>query len=307
MELLSEVILISIMSVALFVLAPFLGMLAMGLGRKMSARMQNRVGPPLLQPWYDVQKLLMKEDTASNSMLGAMAFAFFIFNALGVVVLVTLGDLLITLILFGLAQLFISLAGFSGSAPYSHVGASRNLLQVLCVEPLLVMMAIGVMIVNGNYFIKDMALNGSILLYLPAALLVMVFALLVWMQKGPFDLSTAHQEVAYGPLVELSGKNLALVEMGHWFETFGLLGIFSLFFNTIPLLSPVTGMVPAVLMDIVLKGLVGFFGLLVVIWIDNSTTRSAWARLPKFSFYIMLPILFINIVVITAKFQWGWF
>jgi len=97
------------------------------------------------------------------------------------------------------------------------------------------------------------------------------------------------------------------VEMGHWFETFGLLGIFSLFFNTIPLLSPVTGMVPAVVIDIFLKAIVAFFGLLVVIWIDNATTRSAWARLPKFSFYIMLPIVFINIVVITAKFQWGWF
>lgn len=307
MAIASDLVLISILSVILFVMAPFLGMLAMGIARKLSARMQNRVGPPVLQPWYDVHKLLMKMDTASNTMLGTMAFAFFIFNALAVVVLVTLGDLLMTIILFGLAQLFISLAGFAGSSPYSHVGANRNLLQVLSVEPLLVITAIGVMVVNGNYFIKDLALNGSILLYFPMAVAVIVFGIVVWMQKGPFDLSTAHQEIIYGPLIELSGKNLALVELGHWFETFGLLGIFSLFFNTIPLLSPVTGMIPAVAIDILIKGVLAFVALLVVIGIDNATTRNHWDRLPKFSFYVMLPLLFLNIIVLYAKYMWGWF
>jgi ech hydrogenase subunit B len=303
----SELVWLALLSGVIFVLAPFLGMLAMGVSRKLSARMQNRVGPPILQPWYDVNKLLMKSDTASNPMLGALAFAFFMFNALAVVVLATLGDVLVAIILLGMAQLFISLAGFAGASPYSHVGANRNLLQVLSVEPLLVMTAIGVMIVNGNYFVRDMALNGSLVIYFPVAVAVLVFALVVWMQKGPFDLSTAHQEIIYGPLVELSGKNLALVEMGHWFETFGLLGLLTLFFNTIPLVSPVTGMIPAVVIDFVVKGLLAFVALVVVLWIDNATTRNHWDRLPKFSFYIMLPVLFINIIILSTRFLWGWF
>jgi len=297
---------LTLLSVVLFVLAPFAGMLAMGIGRKMSARMQNRVGPPILQPWYDFWKLLMKSETASNPLLGTMAFAFFIFNALAVVVLVTFGDLLVTIILFGLAQLFLSLAGFAGSAPYSHIGANRNLLQVLSVEPLFVLTAIAVMVVNGNYFIRDLALNSSIILYFPMAAVVILFGLVVWMQKGPFDLSTAHQEIVYGPMVELSGKNLALVELGHWFETFGLLGLFTLFFNLSPVLDPLVGTIPAVVLDLLVKVLVGFIALLGVIWIDNSTTRNHWDRLPKFSFYALLPLVFLNMIVIYAKFAWGW-
>jgi ech hydrogenase subunit B len=304
MEPLPEPVLLAALSAALFVMAPFLGMLAMGVRGKLSARMQGRAGPPVLQPWHDLKKLLGMSNTASDSLPGAMAFSFLIFNVLAVVVLVNLGDLLVTFILLGLAQLFISLAGFSGSSPYSHAGADRNLLRVLSVEPLLVMTAIGVMMVDGTYFIRDMALNSSIIIHFPVAAAVVVFAIVVWMR--PFDLSGARQEMILGPLIELSGKDLALVEMGHWFETFGLLGLFGLFFNTVPIISPVTGMIPAVVIDIVIKGILAFVALLVVIWMDNATTRDHRDRLPGFSFYVMLPILFVNIVFLTVKFLWGW-
>jgi len=303
MEPLPEPVLLAALSVALFVMAPFLGMLAMGVRGRLSARMQGRAGPPVLQPWHDFKKLLGMSGTASNSLPGAMAFSFFIFNVLAVVVLVNLGDLLVTFILLGLAQLFISLAGFSGSSPYRHAGADRNLLRFLSVEPLLVMTAIGVMMVNGTYFIRDMALNSSIIIHFPVAAAVVVFAIVVWMRKGPFDPSGAHQQMILGPLIELSGKDLALVELGHWFELFGLLGLFGLFFNTVPIIGPVTGMIPAVVIDIIIKGILAFAALLVVIWIDNATTRDHRDRLPGFGFYVMLPILFVNIVFITVKFN----
>ena len=307
MDIFNDIVLLSIFSVVMFVLSPFLGMLAMGLGRKMSARMQNRVGPPVLQPWYDVRKLLMKADQSSNTMIGPMAFAFFIFNVLAVVLLVTLGDLLMVVILMGMAQLFVSLGGLAGSSPYSHIGANRNLLQVLSVEPLLLAVPIGVLLVNKTYFVRDLAMNGNILLYFPVAVAVLLFAIVVWMQKGPFDLSTAHQELLYGNLIEFSGKNLALVEMGHWFENFALLSIFGLFFNFTPLLQGPLGLYPAIVVDLVIKLVLAFIALLAVIWIDNATTRNHWDRLPKFSFYIMMPLVFVNVLLIYMKLKWGWF
>jgi len=307
MALFSDVVDLTILSIILFLLAPFLGMAAMGIGRRISARMQNRVGPPLLQPWYDVQKLFMKKDQSTNSLIGPMAFGFLIFNVMAVVVLVILGDLLMFVILLGMAQLFLSLGGFAGSSPYSHIGANRNLLQVLSVEPLMLAIPIGVLLVNGTYYISDLALNAEILLYLPVAVAIILFALVVWMQKGPFDLSTAHQEILYGNLIEFSGKNLALVEIGHWFENFALFAMLGLFFNFTPLLSGPLGPVLAVVVDLVIKLLIGLVGLLVVIWIDNATTRQHWDRLPKFTFYIMMPVLFINILLIYAKLVWGWF
>jgi len=303
----TDVILRTALSIVLFVIAPIIGMLAFGIGRKMSARMQNRFGPPILQPWYDVQKLFTKEDNTTNPLIVPMAFAFFILNAMAVMILVTMGDLLITVVLLGMAQLALALGGFAGSSPYSHVGANRNLLQVLAVEPLVLMTVIGVLIVNDTYFVDDLAMNGWITVQLPMAPVVMLFALVVWMQKGPFDLSTAHQELMYGCLVEYSGKNLALVEIGHWFETFAFLAIFSLFFNISPLLEPMIGIYGAVAVDLVLKMVIAFVALVIVILIDNSTTRLHWNKLPKFAFGIMLPLLFINIIVLEMIYQWGWF
>jgi ech hydrogenase subunit B len=307
MDLFTDVVRLSLLSVILFVLAPFLGLAAMGIGRRLNARMQNRVGPPLLQPLYDVQKLLSKKDQSSNPLIGPMAFAFLIFNVMGVVVLVILGDLLMVVVLLGMAQLFLSLGGFAGSSPYSHIGANRNLLQVFSVEPLMLAVPIGVLLVNGTYFVSDLAMNANILLYFPIAVAIIFFALVVWMQKGPFDMSTAHQEILYGNLLEFSGKNLALVEMGHWFENFALFALLGLFFNFTPLLSGPLGLVPAVVVDLLIKLAIAFVALLAIIWIDNSTTRNKWDRLPKFGFYIMMPLLFINILLLFMKLKWGWF
>ena len=60
-------------------------------------------------------------------------------------------------------------------------------------------------------------------------------------------------------------------------------------------------------MDLVLKLVIAFIALVLVILIDNSTTRLHWNKLPKFAFGIMLPLLFINIIVLEMIYQWGWF
>ena len=52
------------------IVAPVLGCLLAGLDRKISARMQGRVGPPLLQPYYDVRKLIEKDNESVNSTEG---------------------------------------------------------------------------------------------------------------------------------------------------------------------------------------------------------------------------------------------
>ena len=57
-------------TIAFAVLAPVVGCLLAGLDRKLSARMQGRVGPPILQPYYDVRKLLEKDRAAVNNVEG---------------------------------------------------------------------------------------------------------------------------------------------------------------------------------------------------------------------------------------------
>ena len=66
--------------VAFLVLGPFVGGILAGLDRKLSAKMQRRVGPPVLQPFYDVYKLLSKQTTVVNSIQILFVIAYLIFS-----------------------------------------------------------------------------------------------------------------------------------------------------------------------------------------------------------------------------------
>ena len=87
---------LNIVSVVLFVvLAPFVGGLLAGLDRKLSARLQGRVGPPVLQPFYDVFKLREKEDITVNKYQDFYMGAFLFFIVLTGAFFFAGGDLLL--------------------------------------------------------------------------------------------------------------------------------------------------------------------------------------------------------------------
>ena len=65
--------------IAYLILAPVIGCLLAGLDRKMSARMQRRVGPPILQPYYDVRKLFEKEKQAPTRFQDFYIIAYLVF------------------------------------------------------------------------------------------------------------------------------------------------------------------------------------------------------------------------------------
>ncbi|MDR2089442.1 MAG: NADH-quinone oxidoreductase subunit H, partial [Clostridiales Family XIII bacterium] len=112
---------------AYFILAPFVGGLLAGIDRKLSARLQGRFGPPVLQPFYDVFKLLEKEPVTVTA-----AQDFYVDCCL-VFMIVTGGfffaGLSLLLVIFTLttASLFLVAAAYSSNSPYAQVGAEREL------------------------------------------------------------------------------------------------------------------------------------------------------------------------------------
>jgi len=218
----------------LYVLAtPLLGGLIVGLDRKITARMQGRVGPPLLQPFYDVIKLWGKEPFISSRMQPILATGYLVFVFTGLTLLALGGDLLHILFTLTLADMCLVVSAYNSESPYSNLGGRRELLAMLSYEPIMVLTAMSIQIVTGSFLVSGIFSYGTpLLLVLPAAFIVQILVLIIDMKKSPYDVSGsshAHQELVRGVYTEFSGYTMALIELGHWTKTVFILSLISLF------------------------------------------------------------------------------
>jgi ech hydrogenase subunit B len=220
------------------VLAPFVGGLLAGIDRKLSARLQGRYGPPVKQPFYDVLKLFQKERIVVNKFQNFNIVLLLVFTVFSGALFFAGADLLLTIFSLALAGTFFILGGFSVGSPYSHLGAERELIQLVSYEPMVILMAIGMYQVTGSFKVADLVQYPKpLILYLPGIFAGFLYILTIKFRKSPFDLSMshhAHQEIVRGITTEFSGPALALIEITHWYENVLLLGMVYLFFGFYP-------------------------------------------------------------------------
>jgi ech hydrogenase subunit B len=220
------------------VLAPFVGGLLAGIDRKLSARLQGRYGPPVRQPFYDVLKLFQKERIVVNKFQNFNIVLLLVFTVFSGALFFAGADLLLTIFSLALAGTFFILGGFSVGSPYSHLGAEREVIQMVSYEPMVILMAIGMYQVAGTFKVADLVqLQKPLILYLPGVFVGFLYILIIKFRKSPFDLSMshhAHQEIVRGITTEFSGPALALIEITHWYENVLLLGMVYLFFGFNP-------------------------------------------------------------------------
>ena len=129
-------LLTTLIGTLLFAVAgPVVGCLLAGLDRIISARMQGRVGPPLLQPYYDVRKLFEKERVSVNSVEGVYVACALLFALIAGGIFYSGGNLLLCVFVITLSSLFFIMAAYSTRSPYAEIGAARETLQVMSYEP----------------------------------------------------------------------------------------------------------------------------------------------------------------------------
>ena len=245
-------------------LAPIFGGLVAGVDRRVSARMQGRVGPPLLQPFYDVGKLLQKQSRQLNPIMEPMLVGHLIFMAATGALLLGGTDLIFTTFVFALAALLLALAAGSANSPYSFTGAERELVVLLAAEPFFILMMAAVCKVTGaNTFEAVLASSQLVAVQLPGVLLAFLLVATIKLRKSPFDISISHhphQELVSGLTSDMSGRLLAYVELAHWYETALLCAFMVLLFNWS-----------------VALGLAAFgVAYALEILLDNSTSRIKW-------------------------------
>ncbi|MCE5337102.1 MAG: NADH-quinone oxidoreductase subunit H [Methanomicrobiaceae archaeon] len=274
-------------AVLFLILAPIAGGLIAGIDRKITARMQGRVGPPLLQPFYDVGKLFEKENVVVVTAQNFYVLAYLIFIALSGALFFAGGDLLLIIFAFTLAHVFLVLGAYAVHSPYSHIGAERELIQVMAYEPMIILAAVGLYMVSGSFYVADIAAaTVPAILYLPGVFLGLAVILTIKLRKSPFDISTshhAHQEIVKGITTEFSGSTLGQVEIAHWYENIFLLGFVYLFFSW----NPVIGVV-AVAVTYVAE-----------IFIDNVTARVRWQAALKSGWLAAAVFGLVNLAILS--------
>jgi ech hydrogenase subunit B len=281
-----------VLAAAFVVLAPLVGGLLAGADRIISARMQGRVGPPLLQSFYDVGKLLKKDTVAVNPLVGPLLVGHVAFMALTGALQVAGVDLLFTVFVFLLAAVCLVLAAGSTDAPYSSTGAQRELLLMLAAEPFFIILVASVSRLTGATTLAGvLASPVPVALSLPGALAAFLLVAALKLRKSPFDISAshhAHQELVRGLTSDLSGRHLAYVEIAHWYETVILFGcMVAMFFNwSFPL-----GLLAAFVL----------YGLAVLV--DNSTSRARWDLLVRTVWAVTLVLGGGNLVALSLA---GW-
>lgn len=215
------------------IFAPILGGILAGLDRKITARMQGRVGPPLLQPFYDVIKLWGKEPFIASPLQPMLVIGYLVFIMTGLVLLAFRRDMLHIIFTLTLADICLIVAAYNSGSPYSNLGARRELLAMLSYEPLMVLTAMGIQIVTGSFLLEGIfTYKLPLLVVLPAAFIAQQFVLIIDMKKSPYDVSGsshAHQELVRGIYTEFSGYTMAIVEITHWIKTVFILRLMSYF------------------------------------------------------------------------------
>ena len=217
-------------------LAPILGGLLSGCDRIISARMQRRKGPPLLQPFYDFLKLWGKQPIAVNKAEGFYIFGFLLFVLLTGTLFFAQGDILLVVFTLTMASVCLIIAAYAVDSPYSQIGAERELVQTMAYEPMLLMVALGFYLASGSFSVGDILTGAHMnILRMPGIFFGLCFILLIKFRKSPFDISMsheAHQELIGGLKTEISGRTLAIVEIAHWYENVFLFGLVLLFFES---------------------------------------------------------------------------
>lgn len=271
-------------------LGPWVGGLISGLDRKISARMQGRFGPPLLQPFYDVLKLFSKESIAVNRVQDFFIFCFLIFVIFTGSLFFMGGDILLVIFALTLASIFMILGAYCANSPYSSIGAMRELLQMMAYEPMVLLTAIGFYAVTKSFNVTDiMSFDKPMVLYLPGIFAGFAFILTIKLRKSPFDLSMSHhghQEVVKGITTEFSGATLAMIEIAHWYENVFLLGFIYIFFTWSNPISHLVAIVACVLL---------YF---LEILIDNSYARVKWQVALGSSWVIAAALGFTNLLIL---------
>ena len=309
----TEAILQTVAFIATFLLLP---PLLVGIIRKTKARFQNRIGAPLLQPYFDLLKLLSKGETISKH----TSWIFRSTAAINVSLLIILAflapwtslrpfnlgaDLFLVIYLLALTRFFTVLSALDAGSAFGGFGASREVTLALLVEPavILCLAAIGSVSQTSDlgiaFSFENVALMNQPGLWFIAGC-GLFLASLVELSRMPADDPTTHLELTMvheAMILENSAANLALVEYAHFLKILILLGISSqCLLHSIPFFWHTNQLVLA--LSSIFSIVILAAGIAVI---ESVAVKLRWTKLPDFIAYAVAMSIFCVFIALSKN------
>lgn len=214
-----DILMIFINIIIFLLLAP----LYEGVVRKLTAKVQSRKGPPVIQPYFDLLKLLGKENMDAGNRTFRIAPVMALASIISVIAVVPFAyranlltqqaDVITVIYLLTFGGISVLLGALSSKNIYAAIGASREMITMIMIEPVLAMTFILCAVK-----IKSLGIESSMFTILEngyaasaiVMLAVYLLALQAFVARQPFDITEAEVEIVEGPFIEYSGPNYAL-------------------------------------------------------------------------------------------------
>jgi formate hydrogenlyase subunit 4 len=228
MALILELIAQGAQMILVLLLAPLL----LGYTRKVKARLLRRRGPPLLQPYRDLLRLIRKEVVlAQNASWLFRSGPYMIFSATWVAAALVptfalglmfswVGDLIAITALLGSARFFLALVGMDVGTSFGGIGSSREMMFASLAEPAMIMIAFTLALLAGStqlsYIAQFMLANGSLRVSLGLVLVAFIIVAMAENARIPVDNPATHLELTMvheAMVLEYSGRHLAVIEL----------------------------------------------------------------------------------------------
>ncbi|MBQ1821907.1 MAG: NADH-quinone oxidoreductase subunit H [Lachnospiraceae bacterium] len=271
-------------------LAPFLGGILEGFDRKISARMQGRVGPPIRQPFFDVIKLFKKQYIVVVHSVHFLLLSYLAFMILTGAMFFAGADLMLCFFILSTAATFLYFAAVITNSPYSTIGSQRELVQMMAYEPAVLLTAVGFYISTGSFNVRTIIQQDySLIMKMPGFFIAFVFIMTIKMRKSPFDTAASHhphQELVKGITTDMGSKNLALFSITEWYENVFLMGVVALF---------IVNKNPWSYLAAVLVILAIYF---LEILIDNTSARMKYELMLKMTWIVTLLTAGVNLLIL---------
>lgn len=289
--------------------------LVLGILRKTKARLQNRIGASIFQPYYDLSKFFKKGETVSDTTSWIFRSTAVINFSVILIIAASLpwlsskteipSDVVSIIYFFALTRFFTVLAALDTGSAFGGFGASREVTLAMLVEPAIMLCFASLAVKSGTTNLRaifsydiNIAMNNYALWLMSG--IGLFLASLVELSRMPVDDPATHLELTMvheAMILENSGPNLALTLWAHYIKMTLLWGVcVQCFLHAIPFFAQT---------DDFWRTLASIGGILIVgitvAVIESVSVKLRWTKAPEFiAFAVAMSLFCVFMSVMTG-------